>query len=113
MRQITSDSTMQVLRELFARYGLPMTIVSDNGPQFVSDSFKCFLKQNGIKQMFSPPYMPSCNGQAERYVQSIKNMLKKQDKNLSKNHRLFNVLFNYRNTPHAVTGMTLDQLFLL
>jgi len=32
------------LRVLFARYGLPRHVVSDNGPQFRSEEFTLFLK---------------------------------------------------------------------
>ena len=33
----TSSSTIEVLCDLFARFGIPEQIVSDNGAQFVSD----------------------------------------------------------------------------
>ena len=38
MASTTADSTIEVLRALFAQFGLPEQIVSDNGPQFVSDA---------------------------------------------------------------------------
>ena len=37
----TSSRTIQVLRQLFAAYGLPQQLVTDNGPQFTSDEFPC------------------------------------------------------------------------
>ena len=39
MDSTTSEKTVDVLRELFSRYGVPTQIVSDNGPQFVSQEF--------------------------------------------------------------------------
>ena len=33
-KSTTTDSTMEALRTLFGRYGLPKQLVSDNGPQF-------------------------------------------------------------------------------
>ena len=35
-----------VLREMFARYGIPCQMVSDNGPQFISKEFQQFLASN-------------------------------------------------------------------
>ncbi|KAK9678919.1 Pao retrotransposon peptidase [Popillia japonica] len=88
------------LRILFATFGLPDTIVSDNGPPFTSTEFCNYLKINGIKQLFSPPYHPQSNGAAENAVKLIKNVIKKAQ--LKK--MLF--LFDYRNAPHSITGVS-------
>ena len=65
----TAQRTIVELRKLFAAYRLPEQLVSDNGPQFVSDDFTTFMKMNGIKHIRSSPYHPSSNGAAERFVQ--------------------------------------------
>ena len=49
MSSTTSSHTIDVLRHLFACYGIPDQIVSDNGPQFTSEEFLSFLKSNGIR----------------------------------------------------------------
>ena len=43
----TTEKTVTVLQEQFARFGLPEQLVSDNGSQFVSAEFEEFLKQKG------------------------------------------------------------------
>ena len=78
MRSTTAEKTCEVLRTLFASYGLPEEIVTDNGPQFISTVFKTFLRQNGVKQTLVPPYHPASNGAAERSVQILKRSLEKQ-----------------------------------
>ena len=45
---ITVSKTMGVLRQMFAAYGLPDQIISDNGPQFISDHLATFTKMNGM-----------------------------------------------------------------
>ncbi|XP_055920739.1 uncharacterized protein K02A2.6-like [Eupeodes corollae] len=66
MNSMKAARTIEVLRDLFARYGLPVTLVSDNGPTFTSGEFRRFLKENGINHKFTTPYHPATNGQAER-----------------------------------------------
>lgn len=73
----TSASTIAILDELFATYGTPVTIVSENGTQFTATEFKDFLQTNGVKyHKLTAPYHPSTNGQAERYLQTVKDALK-------------------------------------
>ena len=112
MSSTTSTATINALRSLFARFGLPVQVVSDNGPQFTSEEFTSFLKKNGIKHTLCPPYHPASNGLAERHVQTFKRLLEKADKKLPLQHKVANVLFHYRNTPHTTTGKTPSELFL-
>ena len=78
MTSTTSLKTIEVLHSLFARYGLPEEVVSDNGPQLASEEFSQFPKQNGVKFTRVPPYHPASNGAAERSVQTTKVVLFKQ-----------------------------------
>ena len=49
LTSVTAARTVQALREIFARVGLPKQLVSDNGPQFMSQDFAEFIARNGIK----------------------------------------------------------------
>ena len=66
MKTTISEKTIQVLRNMFARHGLPEQLVSDNGPQFTSSEFKQFMHKNRVKHILSAPYHPASNGLAER-----------------------------------------------
>ena len=68
MASTSTESTIAELRKLFASYGLPQQVVSDNGPQFTAYEFQTFLRQNGVKHIRSAPYHPASNGQAERFA---------------------------------------------
>ncbi|XP_054929043.1 uncharacterized protein [Dermacentor andersoni] len=78
MSSTTTTKTAERLRNVFAAYGLPEKLVSDNGPQFKSVEFSDFLECNGVKQVRAAPYHPTSNGAAERTVQTIKRALLKQ-----------------------------------
>ena len=100
----TSLTTIQQLRQMFARFGLPDIIVSDNGPQFASSVFAEFCRSNGIRHTLVAPYHPASNGLAERAVRTIKQGLRKMTEG-SLSDRIARFLFQYRNTPHSTTGM--------
>ena len=55
----TSATVMDILRSIFARFGIPNTIVSDNGPCFVSEEFEFFsaIKWSETRNVCS---IPSC-----------------------------------------------------
>ena len=76
--------------------GLPDQIVSDNGPQFTSETFRKFATANGIKHVTSAPYHPSTNDKSSRTLQ----------------HKLDRFLLAYRSAPHAVTELSPTQLLL-
>ena len=48
MKSTTVEHTMDALRTVFARCGLPEQLVSDNGPQFTSEAFAIFVKANAL-----------------------------------------------------------------
>ncbi|CAB4028416.1 Transposon Tf2-9 poly, partial [Paramuricea clavata] len=105
--------TIEVLRNLFARFGIPEQIVSDNGPQFVSEEFRSFMKSNGVKHITSAPYHPATNGLAERSVQTFKQALRSMEESSKPiQEKLAKFLITYRNTPHSTTGESPAQLML-
>lgn len=107
MASTTSGNTIDTLRQIFSQQGLPMELVSDNGPQFISAEFAEFLKNNHIKHLRSAPFHPSSNGEAERFVRTFKNALRaKKDQNISMNRKLCEFLLTYRTTPHSSTRRT-------
>ena len=98
MASATSAAVIAKLRPLFAQFGLPGTIVTDDGTCFVSAKFEDFLARNGIRHLTSAPYHPQSNGLAEQAIQIIKNGLK----NVTTGNvraRLAKILFAYRLTP--------------
>ena len=113
METTTTERTVEGLRALFARYGFPKCLVSDNGPQFVSKEFAEFLAANGVRHIRSAPYHPATNGAAERFVQTFKQALRagKNDRG-NVRQKLAQFLMMYRNTPHATTRVSPAELFL-
>ena len=98
---VSTARTIEELRRIFSIHGLPQQIVSDNGPQFISDQFAQFLKQNGIKHLKSSPYHPSSNGLTERFIHTLKKALKTSKDGGILQKSLASFLLSYRTSPHA------------
>ncbi|XP_052740894.1 uncharacterized protein K02A2.6-like [Bicyclus anynana] len=107
MSRTTAHAVIKILRETFARYGLPTQVTSDRGPPFTSNEFMKFLKDNGINQSYSPAYHPSSNGAAENAVKLCKRAIKKAYRDgLDVDAALQTFLLAYRNSVHSSTGDT-------
>ncbi|CAG9134518.1 unnamed protein product [Plutella xylostella] len=106
MRSTDSRSTIAAFRSVFASQGLPSRLVTDNGPPFFSLEFKEFCVKNCIQHVTSAPYRPQGNGAAENAVKTIKKCLKRalhEGEDVAT--ALSKFLLQYRNCPHATTGV--------
>lgn len=107
MSQITSQATVTRLKRLFASYGLPEQIVTDNATTFTSEEFQTFVKQNGILHTTNAPGHPATNGLAERYVQTFKTGIKKlASTTINVDDKLSLFLLQYRTMPNCTTGQS-------
>ena len=106
----SSSETMRCLKRLFTTFGLPVSIVSDNGTCFTSGEFRKFITDRGIRHITTAVNKPSTNGQCERMVQSFKQYLYKSGDPSQDSIDKFT--FNYRLTPHSTTGLSPAELLL-
>ena len=103
----TSANVIAFLKPMFCRYGIPATLVSDNGPQFSSAEMKQFAEAYGFHHITTSPYYPQANGQAERtvYIRTVKNLLRNaKDPHIA--------LLSYRATPLEWCGLTPAELLM-
>ena len=93
---MTSHAVCNHFTSVLAEYGLPATIISDFGSQYISERFKTKCKLSGITLRFSSPYHHQANSLAERTIGTCKSLLKKA---LEKNECPYTALWMYRTTP--------------
>jgi len=118
MPKTDAQSVISELQKIFAFWGLPRKMVSDNGPPFSSQEYKHFCTRLDIILAYSPVSHPESNAQVERSVQIVKKSLKKLC--ASKPHlsvhqwpkALANFLFAYLNTPTTTNGKSPNQMLL-
>ena len=102
----TSGAVVHALCEMFALFGIPDHIVTDNGPQFASAEFAKFCSSWNTQHITSSPTYAQSNGKAENAVRTIKRLFEKcrEDKTSE-----FKALLNWRNTPTAGMSTTPSQ----
>jgi hypothetical protein len=72
MKTVTSKDVINFIKEhVIHRFGIPHTITTDGGSVFISEEFKKFAADMGIKLIRSSPYYAQANGQAEASNQSL------------------------------------------
>ena len=77
LKEITSREVIKALTDIFARFGFPEELVSDNGKQFISEEFEAFLKLCGIRHIRVSPYYVRSNGKLERFHRYLKKMFER------------------------------------
>nr|GEV76537.1 putative reverse transcriptase domain-containing protein [Tanacetum cinerariifolium] len=68
--------TRKYLKEVVSRHGVPILIISDRDSKFTSYFWKPLNKSIGSQLDMSTPYHPHTDGQSERTIQTLKDMLR-------------------------------------
>ena len=76
LRNIKTKSIVKALIKFFTFVGLPKSVQSDQGSNFMSGIFQQVMHELGIKQYRSSAYHPESQGALERFHQTLKNMIK-------------------------------------
>ena len=92
------------IKAIFARWGIPLEVVTDNGPQFDSSDFENFATEYGFDHITSSPTYAQSNGAAESAVKIAKKLLQQEDP--------YRAFLAYRNTPIAATGRSPAELLV-
>jgi len=109
---ITTFSTIKVLKEYFSLCGVPAKLVTDNVPSLCSEDFQLFLKNNGVFHIKTSPYNPSSNGAAENLVRIFKNYLKKCSQNSDLETNIYKFNLSYNSSKYGATRVSSAELHL-
>ena len=113
VRSTTSAMLIKCLDNHFARYGVPVGLRTDNGPNLISQEMESYLREMGIKHQLTTPLWPRANGEVERQNRSLlKSMRAFQAEGKDWRAELNKFLLAYRSTNHTTTGVSPAELFL-
>ena len=73
------QKTLRYLRDLFLTEGVPSVVITNNGPPFNGEEFKCFAREFDFKHQTSSPHFHQSNGFIEAMVKKVKAAYKKTD----------------------------------
>ena len=76
LRNIKTKSIVKALIKFFTFVGLPKSVQSDQGSNFMSGIFQQVMHELGIKQYRSSAYHPESHGALERFHHTLKNMIR-------------------------------------
>ena len=107
-----ADFTIQALRKVFSREGVPVVLVTDNGSHFSAKAVTEWLTSIGCKHLFTAPRHPCSNGQAENFVKTLKSAIQSFHPSTFKelDRCVDHFLLQYRNCVHSATKETPAKL---
>ena len=109
-----TQGLIDLFREVFKNYGVPIEISSDGGPEYTSSEFDSFLKRWGVHHRLSSAHHAASNGRAEVAVKMVKRALRENtgpDGEVD-NDKVTRALLNLRNTPDRDSGYSPAFLLL-
>ena len=92
--------------EVIPSFGVPESLLSDRGTNFLSNLIMDLCKMLGISKLNTTAYHPQCDGAVERFNRTLKSILRKHTARFGSqwDRYLPGMLWAYRNTPHTSTG---------
>ncbi|KAJ9561559.1 hypothetical protein OSB04_006719 [Centaurea solstitialis] len=95
------------VKEIVARHGVPVTIISDRDVRFTSRFWGKFHEDLGTRLQFSTAFHPQTDGQSERTIQTLEDMLRACVLDFGGSWDTYLPLaeFSYNNSFHASIGM--------
>ena len=97
------------IREIFRLHGVPVSIVSDRDPRYTTHFWEGFHRAMETRLMMSTAFHPQTDGQLERTIQTLEDMLRAcaWDFKGSLEEKFPLVEFAYNNSYHASINGTL------
>ena len=95
------------INEIVSRHGVPLSIVSDRDPRFASEFWQSLQQNLGTRVNLSTAYHPQTDGQSERTIQTLEDMLRAciLEYGGSWDSHLPLIEFAYNNSYHSSIGM--------
>ncbi|KRX18362.1 Uncharacterized protein T07_1900 [Trichinella nelsoni] len=108
----TAGMLVEALQAIFTRFVYPEEIVTDNGSSFTSALFSHFCSSFGIRKRLMVPYHQATNGEAERFVRTFNEAMKKCSQLRQLHQEVQRFFLMYRTAQHLRTYVSLSELLM-
>jgi transposase InsO family protein len=113
LKNMTRKEVIEFITEhIIHRFGIPQTLMTDQGTSFVSSQVREFIESYKIRLLNSSPYYARANGQAESSNKTLIKLIKKKiEDNPRRWHEVLSkALWAHRISRHGATKVTLFEL---
>ena len=111
LQSTTTGKVIECLEDIFSRHGLPISVKSDRGSQFISDEFREYCEQNNIAHCKVTAIWAQANGEVKRQNASLfKRLQIAQAESRDWRKEMRKYLTSYRGIEHATTGKSPAEL---
>lgn len=95
-----------IFNRWICRFGIPDSVLSDGGTEFVNKVAQALFDQLNVKKMTTTPYHPQCNAQAEVINKSLARYMRTmlEDDQLDWEFFLPSMMFSYNTAMHEAIG---------
>ena len=109
LKKAEVSDVVSCLRDVWMpKNGVPVVLLSDNGPQFTAAVLRDFCTSIGVRKIYSTPYHPQGNSVVESYMRTLKKSLSALVAEDGRDWDLFlsAVALAHNSTPHVATGFS-------
>ncbi|XP_061176121.1 uncharacterized protein K02A2.6-like [Saccostrea echinata] len=104
LKSTSAKAVIPKLDKIFAEFGIPKILKTDNGPPFNGTEFRQYSEYLGFSHRKITPLWPKANAESERFMRTIEKTIKAANvEHKSWKQEIFTFLRNYRATPHCTT----------
>lgn len=98
---LTTLTLVEQLKQVFGMHAVPVTLISENGPNCASAEFYQFTQAWDFQHLTSSPHYPKSNGKAESTVKIMKSIITKANKDGAD---VWKAILEWRNSPIPSQG---------
>ena len=109
LNSLSSAALIEQLKQIFAVHGIPVTVISDNGPYYASVEFTDFTHDWDIQHVTSSPHHPKANGKAESAIKIMTSIISKANK---QGTDVWKAILELRNSPTPSQGSSPVQCLM-
>ena len=103
-RNTSANNLIYIFDSVFAHFGFPENVISDNGPPFKSHAIHEYMKSKAINHRRITPLWPQANGEIERFMTSLSKIIQAAHiEGKDWEEEMLKFLMAYRVTPHSAT----------